>query len=97
MKVRRFLEREHHVGSQRVAGDVGGAFAKFKRACGGIGHNHEAYAGHMRLIAPVILVTFDDDFLVLLSADEAKGTRANRVGRHFGQRAVWNNAHRAIG
>src|SRR6202158_4875001 len=97
LKVRLLLEREHHVGSQRVAGDVGAAFAKFESARGGIGHDHEAYAGHMRFIAPVVLIAFDDDFLVLLSADEAKGTRAHRMVRHFGQRAVWNNAHRAIG
>src|SRR6202165_864553 len=60
LKVRLLVEREHHIGSQRVAGDVGAAFAKFKSACSGIGHDHEAYARHMRLVAPVVLVTFDD-------------------------------------
>ena len=96
-EVRLLLESEHHVGSKRVAGDVGAAFAEFERAGGGIRHDHEANAGDARFIAPVVVVTFDDDFIILLGADEAKGAGADGMGRHFSQGAIGDDAHRAIG
>src|SRR5437879_4078015 len=50
----------------------------------------------MRVLAPVLVVALDDEFIVLLGADEAERPRANGRPVEIPTAAVRNNAKRAI-
>lgn len=96
-QVRFFLERENRVRRERIADNIGTALTKFECAGGGVGHDGETDARHVRLFTPVIVVAFDDNLLIRFGADEAKRAGPDRMLSHFIQRPVGNDAHGAGG
>src|SRR5437763_1051276 len=91
--------RPHHVGRKRSQSDIGAALAQLQRPRGGIGHDGEAYTVNVRpaLRVPVIRIALEDDFVVLLQADETKWAGTDGMLIEPDGAAVGDDSQGAIG
>jgi hypothetical protein len=77
-----------HVGSEGSEFDVGGAFAEFESAHGGVGNDAEVYAGDVRRGAEVVGIAFEEDVEIGSGGDETEGAGAHRSGGDGGRGGV---------
>ena len=97
LQVRLALERHDRVRRKSVDRDIGAALAQFKRPRRRIRHDNEAYASKACPGSPVVIVAFDDDFLVLLGAQKLEWSRAHRLARDLVERPIGHNPTGSLG
>ncbi len=91
LNVRVAAESVDHVGSEGAKFDVGGAFAEFERADGGVGNDAEVNAGNVRRGTEVVGIAFEEDVEIGSGGDEAKRAGADGGRGDGGAESVAGN------
>src|SRR5271165_6567984 len=87
----------HCIGREGVDRNVAAALAQFERLSSFVRNDGQANASQLHLLAPVLVVAFDDDFSIGLRTAKLKWPGADGMLGHFVATAERHNADCSIG